>query len=89
MKRHIVVVVAVSAVLLLTAGAAAATPLVKFSGEGNGKTKEFSVEGPWLLDWKIESEFPDLFCAPENRFFRRISRCSLVIQIRPSGPTGY
>ena len=60
MKLHVFVPIACTAALLIVASAVAQTPLVEFSGEGNGRTKDFSVNGPWLLDWRAESEFPDL-----------------------------
>ena len=28
--------------------------------EYNEKTDEFEVKGPWLLDWHVNSEFPEL-----------------------------
>ena len=60
MKLHVSVPIACAAALLIVASAVAQTPLVEFSGEGNGRTKQFSIKGPWLLDWRVESEFPDL-----------------------------
>jgi hypothetical protein len=32
---------------------------LSFSGDANGK-HEFTVDGPWLLDWSTRSEFPTL-----------------------------
>jgi len=48
------------AALLIASGATAQEPLAKFSGTKSGETEEFTVKGPWLLDWRVESEFPDL-----------------------------
>ena len=45
----------------LPSSAADPEPLVaRFTGQGAQKTDEFSAKGPWLLDWQIDSEFPDL-----------------------------
>jgi len=60
MKLQIFAPIASTAALLIAASAVAQTSLVEFSGEGNGRTKDFSVNGPWLLDWRVESEFPEL-----------------------------
>jgi len=59
-KPHRFVLIACCAALPLVASAAAEAPLVKFSGNDSGKTEEFGVKAPWLLDWQVESEFPDL-----------------------------
>lgn len=40
--------------------AAPETPLAKFSGQNSGQTREFEVKGPWLLDFQVTSEFPEL-----------------------------
>lgn len=37
---------------------AADTDRIRFDGEGNGQTATFEMKGPWLLDWKIQSEAP-------------------------------
>jgi hypothetical protein len=29
----------------------------EFSGSGNTTTAEFSVESPWILDWRLDSDF--------------------------------
>lgn len=45
----------------LLASAVDPEPLVaRFSGHGAQKTDEFEVKGPWLLDWQVNSEFPNL-----------------------------
>ncbi len=41
------------------AAAAAEERLVEFTGSGNQLTDEFEVEGPWLLDWFVTSEYPN------------------------------
>ena len=44
--------------LLLAASFAGAEQIVKdFSGTKNTTTPEFSVEGPWLLDWRLDGDY--------------------------------
>jgi hypothetical protein len=31
----------------------------EFSGERSTRTAEFEVEAPWLIDWRVNSDFPD------------------------------
>ena len=51
---------ALALVLLLLSGAANAETLVReFSGTRSMQTAEFEVEGPWLIDWRVNSEFED------------------------------
>ena len=41
--------------------AALAKELVKeFQGTGNQTTAEFQVEGPWILDWRLDGDFDTL-----------------------------
>ena len=32
----------------------------KFSGSGSGHTTEFEVRAPWLLDWRVNSDYPQM-----------------------------
>ena len=44
--------------LLLVAAVAGAEELVaEFKGSGNQNTAEFRVDGPWILDWRINSDY--------------------------------
>lgn len=44
--------------LALLCGSADGRELVKrFSGTGNATTDWFEVEAPWILDWRVNSEF--------------------------------
>lgn len=55
-KRLLIALVSVSS--LLFAGIAAAEQLVReFSGSRTKDTAEFEVEAPWLIDWRVNSEF--------------------------------
>ncbi len=44
--------------LVLSAMSASAEELiVEFKGSGNRTTAEFNVRGPWILDWRINSDY--------------------------------
>jgi hypothetical protein len=49
----------VVALLLLLPGvpAGAEQLIAEFKGSGNRTTAEFTVRGPWILDWRINSEY--------------------------------
>ena len=51
-------IIAVAALLLLAGATAGAEELIaEFKGGGNRTTAEFQVRGPWILDWRINSEY--------------------------------
>ncbi len=44
--------------LILSAVSASAEELiVEFKGSGNRTTAKFNVRGPWILDWRINSDY--------------------------------
>ncbi len=44
--------------LILSAVSASAEELIaEFKGSGNRTTAEFNVRGPWILDWRINSDY--------------------------------
>jgi len=46
---------------LMAASAAVGKSLVReFSGSGNTTTADFTVEGPWLLDWRLDGTYENL-----------------------------
>ncbi len=48
------------AALMLTLGGVSASAedlIVEFKGSGNRTTAEFKVRGPWILDWRINSDY--------------------------------
>lgn len=58
MQRHRLMLVALAACAL--APAAPAGELVRqFSGDRSTQTAEFEVEAPWLVDWRVNSDFPN------------------------------
>ena len=45
-------------ILLALFNAAQAEELIaEFKGSGNRTTAEFRVEGPWIIDWRINSDY--------------------------------
>jgi hypothetical protein len=57
MQRLVFFFVGLAASLALNA--ADAGELVRqFSGDRSTETPEFEVEAPWLIDWRVNSEFP-------------------------------
>jgi hypothetical protein len=53
------ITISVVALLLLLPGvpAGAEQLIAEFKGSGNRTTAEFTVRGPWILDWRINSEY--------------------------------
>ena len=52
---------AVAALALLLASAASSRSLVReFSGDKSTTTAEFRVEGPWLLDWRLDADYEQM-----------------------------
>ena len=49
----------VAALMLTLAGVSASAEelIVEFKGSGNRTTAEFKVRGPWILDWRINSDY--------------------------------
>lgn len=58
MKRLLLTFVAF--LILGTASSTQASELVrKFSGSRSTETAEFEVKAPWLVDWRVNSDFPN------------------------------
>ena len=49
--------VAVLMLILFAVSASAEELIVEFKGSGNRTTAEFNVRGPWILDWRINSDY--------------------------------
>jgi hypothetical protein len=47
--------------LILTSSAHAKELVTTFSGSDNVTTGSFEVEGPWVLDWWVSTDFPSGF----------------------------
>ncbi len=41
--------------------AAAAELISEFSGKRSGTTPDFEVGAPWLMDWRVNGEYPQMF----------------------------
>ncbi len=57
MIRHFTVCIAALVLLLASVSAGAEELVAEFKGSGNRTTAEFNVRGPWILDWRINSEY--------------------------------
>ncbi len=49
--------VAALMLILSVVSASAEELIVEFKGSGNRTTAEFNVRGPWILDWRINSDY--------------------------------
>jgi hypothetical protein len=51
----------VMAITISFVGATKAGEVVeRFNGHGSGETAEFEVEAPWLLDWMVNGDYPQM-----------------------------
>ena len=46
--------------LLLASTATGKSTVREFSGTGNMTTAEFTVEAPWLLDWRLDGDYKQM-----------------------------
>ncbi|MDX1516985.1 MAG: hypothetical protein R3288_09110 [Woeseiaceae bacterium] len=78
-----------TATLLLTmiaampaTGAAAETLVKEFRGDSTVTTSDFVVEGPWLLDWRLDGDYENLIALDitliESRTGRHVGRVKHV-----------
>jgi len=51
---------AVAILVLITFVASASEVIRDFTGNNSMTTAEFKVDGPWLLDWRLDSDFDNL-----------------------------
>ena len=51
---------AIALLLLTTVGVQAADTVKEFRGSGNATTSIFTVESPWLLDWRLDGDYEQL-----------------------------
>ncbi len=56
MKRIVLII----ALLAASAGAVAEVTVKEFRGTGNTTTAIFTVESPWLLDWRLDGDYDKL-----------------------------
>ncbi|MDJ0701235.1 MAG: hypothetical protein QNJ07_15415 [Woeseiaceae bacterium] len=50
----------VSTLLLIMATATASQPVREFSGRQSSVTAEFTVEAPWILDWRLNGDYEQM-----------------------------
>jgi hypothetical protein len=60
MMTHIKMIFLVSVTLAAGSAVLADSETIRFAGDKSSKPPVFTVEGPWLLDWSLRSEFPML-----------------------------
>jgi hypothetical protein len=61
MQQRTIVGIAAAVIIVVSASAVSAKQLVKeFRGSGNTTTAAFEVEGPWILDWRLDGDFDTL-----------------------------
>jgi hypothetical protein len=60
MKKFIHLLCIGTVVMLCNTASAESSEIVRFDGQGNGKSPVFTVDGPWTMDWSASSEFPSL-----------------------------
>lgn len=51
---------AIALLLLASTGAEAADTVKEFRGTGNTTTSIFTVESPWLIDWRLDGDYEQL-----------------------------
>lgn len=55
---HLKLVLSMTLFLCLPMAAQAAELIREFSGTRSTETVEFDIEAPWLVDWRVNSDFP-------------------------------
>jgi hypothetical protein len=78
-------IVLLTFMLLLSLQASAAETVKVFRGSGNTTTATFTVDSPWLLDWRVDGDYPQsvaldvtLIEAPSGRYVGRILRTKRI-----------
>ena len=73
-------------VALMTTSVSGSDIVKEFRGNNSTTTAEFRVDGPWLLDWRLDSDFSDLVALDitliEARTGRHIGR---ILHIKRKG----
>ena len=58
MKKCIPLICIGAVVMLCNTASAESSEILRFDGQGSGKSPVFTVDGPWTMDWNADSEFP-------------------------------
>lgn len=57
MIRHFISTIAALLLVFLSMAAGAEELIAEFKGNGSRTTAEFKVRGPWIIDWRINSNY--------------------------------
>ncbi len=57
MIRHFIFTIAALLLVFLSMAADAEELIAEFKGSGSRTTAEFRVRGPWIIDWRINSNY--------------------------------
>ena len=60
MKNYLFLIVFSLLLSSASMDASSADLVGKFTGVGSGETAEFEVQAPWLLDWLVNSDYPQM-----------------------------
>jgi hypothetical protein len=60
MMRFFKVIAAVVPLVLATTSASGSELVREFRGKDNSTTPEFTVEAPWILDWRLDGDYDQL-----------------------------
>lgn len=60
MNKAIKAALATAALVLVATSVAGAEFVRQFSGSDNRTTPEFTVEAPWILDWRLDGDYDQL-----------------------------
>jgi len=60
MKNQILLIALILLLCGISMDASSAELVDKFTGSGSGETAEFEVQAPWLLDWRVNSDYPQM-----------------------------
>lgn len=60
MKNHISFIVLILVLSSVSTDARSSEIVRKFTGSNSGETAEFEVRAPWLLDWRVNGEYPHM-----------------------------
>ena len=60
MNRKLLSIGLLASLTLLPQWASAERMIAEYQGSGNRTTQEFVVNGPWILDWRINSDYNNM-----------------------------
>jgi hypothetical protein len=60
MKNRLISICALTFLSIFSSVSSAGEVIEKFSGSGSTETSEFEVEAPWVLDWVLNGDYPQM-----------------------------